>query len=94
MKAAAAYPISWNEAPAYQRIYDQNLSGPASEEEMQAALPLPAVAAAMEMLHDDFAYEFELLWDLWIPDQAGGLDPVWKKRAARGASGRLWAGVR
>ena len=23
VKAAAAYPMSWNEAPAYQRIYDE-----------------------------------------------------------------------
>lgn len=79
VKAAAAYPLSWNEAPAYQRIYDQNLGEPASEEEVQAASPLQAVAACMELLHDDFAYEFELLWELWVPEQGGGLDPIWKK---------------
>ena len=25
VKAAAAYPISWNEVPAYQRIYDDGI---------------------------------------------------------------------
>jgi len=71
VKAAAAYPISWNESPTYQRIYDDN--------EPEAAAPELAVPAALEMLHDDFAYEFELTWDAWVPEQAGDLDPIWRK---------------
>jgi hypothetical protein len=71
VKAAAAYPISWTEAPAYQRIYD--------DDEMEAAAPEQAVPAALELLHDDFAYEFELTWELWVPEQAGDLDPIWRK---------------
>ena len=50
--AAAAYPISWNEAPFYQRIYE--------EDEVKESAPEQAVAEATEILHDDFAYEFEL----------------------------------
>ena len=74
--AAAAYPISWNESPVYQRIYEQD------EED---AAPEIAVPAAIELLHDDFAYEFELRWDLWAPDSEGDdaeamLDPVWKQQ--------------
>jgi hypothetical protein len=68
--AAAAYPISWNESPVYQRIYEDN------EDE---ATPELAVPPALEMLHDDYAYEFELRWDLWSPVSEGGLDPVWVK---------------
>jgi hypothetical protein len=30
------------------------------------------------MLHDDFAYEFELVWELWAPE-TGSLMPIWKK---------------
>jgi hypothetical protein len=75
VKAAAAYPISWNEAPVYQRVYDENLG----EEEDEAASPRQAIASAMEMLHEDFAYEFELTWELWVPEVGGGLDPVWKR---------------
>src|ERR1700760_3248029 len=69
VKAAAAYPISWNEAPAYQRVYD--------EDEMEIAAPPEAVPAALEMLHEDFAYEFELTWELWVQEKAGDLDPIW-----------------
>lgn len=71
VSAAAAYPISWNEAPVYQRIYDAD--------ESEQAIPELAVAAATELLHDDYAYEFELRWELWTPEVGGGLDPVWKK---------------
>jgi hypothetical protein len=68
--AAAAYPISWNEPPVYQRTY---------EEGEEDAAPEIAVPLALETLHDDFAYEFELRWDLWAPESEDGLDPVWKK---------------
>jgi hypothetical protein len=74
VKAAAVYPISWNEAPVYQRIYDEE-----HEPDVQASEPREAIAAATESLHDDFAYEFELLWELWAPETGGGLEPVWKK---------------
>ena len=69
--AAAVYPISWNEAPVYQRIYE--------EEDGEAAQPEPAVVEAMEMLHEDYAYEFEVKWDLWVPESGGGLDTLWRQ---------------
>jgi hypothetical protein len=74
VKAAAAYPISWNEAPVYQRIYDEEHAPDAIASE-----PREAIAAATELLHEDFAYEFELIWELWAPENAGGLEPIWKK---------------
>jgi len=69
VSAAAAYPISWNEAPAFQRIY-------VDAEEAQIE---QAVAETMELMHDDFAYEFEIKWDLWTPLAEGDLDVIWKK---------------
>jgi len=74
VRAAAAYPISWNEAPAYQRVYDDERGT-----DVEASQPRHAVAAATEMLHDDFAYEFELVWELWAPENAAGLDTIWRK---------------
>jgi hypothetical protein len=69
VSASAAYPISWNETPAFQRIFvDPEDAG------FEAA-----VTEAMELLHDDFAYEFEIKWDLWAPVAEGGLDVLWKK---------------
>jgi hypothetical protein len=72
--AASAYPISWNEPPFYQRVYE--------EDEVTESAPERAVAEALEALHDDFAYEFELKWDLWIPETVGGLDPIWRQEPA------------
>jgi hypothetical protein len=69
--AAAAYPISWSETPFYQRIYE--------DEEVQESAPERAVAEATQVLHDDFAYEFELPWDLWVAETVGGLDPTWRQ---------------
>jgi hypothetical protein len=69
--AAAAYPISWNETPFYQRIYEE-------DEVKESALEV-AVAEATEILHDDFAYEFEFKWDLYVPETVGGLDPTWRQ---------------
>ncbi|MBT9329592.1 hypothetical protein [Paracidobacterium acidisoli] len=74
VRAAAAYPISWNESPVYQRVYDD-----AREEDDEAASPRQAIQAATEMLHEDFAYEFELTWELWVPEEASGMDPIWKR---------------
>jgi hypothetical protein len=71
--AAAAYPISWNEPPFYQRVYE--------EDEVQESAPERAVAEATEILHDDFAYEFELKWDLWAAETVGGLDPTWRQES-------------
>jgi hypothetical protein len=77
VRSAAAYPISWNEAPAYQRVYDED-----HEPDIEASRPRLAISTATELLHDDFAYEFELVWELWAPENAAGLDPVWKKEAS------------
>ncbi|MHB1023931.1 MAG: hypothetical protein ACYC46_14545 [Acidobacteriaceae bacterium] len=74
--AATAYPISWNESPIYQRIY---VNDERSEDD-DASLPENAVAEAMEQLHDDIAWEFELRWPLWSPEVGAGLDPVWKQQ--------------
>ena len=75
--AATAYPINFTEPPSYQRIY------PADDRDTQIDLLAPidptiaeaadsileaAVAEATEQLHDDMAYEFEMRWQLWIPD--------------------------
>ncbi len=74
VKSAAAYPLSWNEAPAYQRVYDKD-----HEQDEVDSEPRLAIPAAMELLHDDFAYEFELVWELWSPGARGGLDAVWSR---------------
>ncbi len=68
---AAAYPISFSEAPVYQRLY---VTDDRAEEnqDTSASIIETAVAEATEILHDDMAYEFEMKWRLWTPDSGPG----------------------
>jgi hypothetical protein len=65
--AASVYPISFNEAPTYQRIY---VNDPRAEENQDTSGSIieNAVGEATEQLHDDMAYEFEMRWKLWSPE--------------------------
>ena len=79
--AASVYPISFSEAPTYQRIYVNDDRA----EDTSGSIIENAVAEATEQLHDDMAYEFEMRWKLWTPDastnQVGefaALDTLWK----------------
>jgi hypothetical protein len=66
--AASVYPISFHEAPTYQRIYVNDDRA----EDTSSSIIETAVAEATEQLHDDMAYEFEMRWNLWSPE-AGAL---------------------
>jgi hypothetical protein len=78
--AATVYPISFNESPAYQRIYVNDDRAQSTED----SIIENAVAEATEQLHDDMAYEFEMKWKLWmpVPDSAPStevaLDTLWR----------------
>jgi hypothetical protein len=69
--AATVYPISWNESPVYQRVYR-------NETDDEAAEPRAVIAAALENAHDDYAWEFELIWELWVPEAVPGMDTMWR----------------
>lgn len=72
--AATVFPLDWQETPVFQRVYGNEGTG--------AVMPEGAVAGATELLHEDFAYEFELYWELWLPESDGLLDPVWREQAS------------
>jgi len=79
--AAAVYPISFTEAPSYQRIYVND----DRSEDTSASIIENAVAEATEQLHDDMAYELEMRWKLWTPEtgmnqvtESAALDTLWK----------------
>jgi hypothetical protein len=54
--AATVWPISWTESPIFQKVYGWGERG---------AEPKVAVEEALELLHDDYAYEFQIGWSLW-----------------------------
>ncbi len=88
IRAAMVYPVSWSESPVYTRIYDLQKS---DEAESALAHPARAVPEAMEQLHEDFAYEFEMDWDLWQAetgdgperDSNGNGEPMWRRSPSR-----------
>jgi hypothetical protein len=54
--AATVWPVSWRESPVFQRVYGWGERG---------AEPRFAVEEALELLHEDYAYEFQMGWSLW-----------------------------
>jgi hypothetical protein len=54
--SATVWPVSWSESPVFQRVYGRAEQG---------AEPRFAVDEALELLHDDYAYEFQIGWSLW-----------------------------
>ena len=60
--AATVWPVNWSEAPVFQRVYGRMGATPGSSPGVEPRL---AVAEATELLHDDYAYEFQMGWDLW-----------------------------
>jgi hypothetical protein len=66
--AATVWPVSWSESPVFQQVYGHGERG---------VEPRLAVAEALELLHDDYAYEFQIGWSLWELESGGGLDARW-----------------
>lgn len=73
--SATVWPVSWSETAVFQRVY-----GRARAEDERGVPPRQAVADATELLHDDYAYEFQIEWTLWELETAAGLDPRWVKQ--------------
>jgi hypothetical protein len=73
--SATVWPVSWNESPVFQQIYGRRV-GTGSEEAIElGAEPRLAVEDALELLHDDYAYEFQIGWSLWELETGGSLPP-------------------
>lgn len=62
----AVHSISWDQPIVFQQTFDYR----ADAERV--------LALAGEFLHEDNAYEFEGMWDLWVPLQEGDLDTTWE----------------
>jgi hypothetical protein len=61
--AATVWPIGWTESPVFQHVYGWGERG---------VDPKFAVEEALELLHDDYAYEFQIGWSLWELERPPG----------------------
>jgi hypothetical protein len=68
--AVTVWPVSWHEAPVFQRVYGKAGDGAEIKE---------AVEDGLELLHDDYAYEFQIGWSLWELEEAANLDHKWAR---------------
>jgi len=68
--AATAWPVNWSEPPVFQRVYGRGERGADSR---------MAVEEALELLHEDTAYEFQIGWSLWELETGGNLEPRWAR---------------
>jgi hypothetical protein len=77
--SATVWPVSWSESPVLQLVYGRRASagtGPDAKGELGAE-PRVAVEEALELLHDDYAYEFQIGWSLWELETPSSLDARW-----------------
>jgi hypothetical protein len=77
--SATVWPINWNEPPVFQQVYGRRIGAGSEETGTLGAEPQFAVEEALELLHDDFAYEFQIGWSLWELERGAGLDARWTR---------------
>ena len=73
--AATVWPVGWSESPIFQQVWGR--SGPNAAKGVQ---PREAVEAALESLHDDYAYEFQIGWNLWELESGGEPKEHWVRQ--------------
>jgi len=54
----AVQPVSWNESSVLEQRFSPGIP------------PQEAIVIAADLLHDDYAYVFEVYWDLWARDDS------------------------
>jgi hypothetical protein len=74
--SATVWPINWTETPIFQHVW-----GRGGTTKGLGQQPRLAVEEAMDLLHDDYAYEFQIGWSLWELEIANQLDPRWVRES-------------
>jgi hypothetical protein len=75
--SSTVWPVSWSETPVFQQVYGRRIEPGSDANAPRGAEPRAAVDDAMDQLHDDYAYEFQIGWSLWELVQAAGVEPRW-----------------
>jgi hypothetical protein len=69
--SVTVWPVGWSEAPVFQMVHGRGERG---------LEPKLAVEEATELLHEDYAYEFQIGWSLWeVEPSHDGLDTRWSR---------------
>lgn len=78
--SATVWPVSWHEAPIFQRLWGRVAPDPEHPEQPRGVMPRQAVAESLELLHEDYAYEFQIAWNLWeIEESPEGGELRWAR---------------
>jgi hypothetical protein len=78
--SATMWPVNWHEAPAWQRVWGRAVGQATPEQPAQLGVePRVAVEETLELLHEDYAYEFQIGWSLWEMETGAGLEPRWAR---------------
>jgi hypothetical protein len=77
--SATVWPVSWSEPPVFQQIYGRRIGAGGDGAAELGAEPRLAVEEALELLHEDFAYEFQIGWSLWELEAGSSLDARWAR---------------
>jgi hypothetical protein len=77
--SSTVWPVSWSETPIFQQVYGRR-NAATTDSNASAALgaePRAAVEETLGLLHDDYAYEFQIGWSLWELETPADLEPRW-----------------
>jgi hypothetical protein len=75
--SATVWPVSWSEPPVFQQVYGRRIAAGSEGAAGLGVEPRAAVEEALELLHEDYAYEFQIGWSLWELEAGPGLDARW-----------------
>jgi hypothetical protein len=86
--SATVWPINWNESPVFEQVYVRRAGVVGAGTDVNGAVelgvePRLAVVEALEQLHDDYAYEFQIGWSLWELETNENADPSTTLRSAQ-----------
>lgn len=73
--SATVWPENWSESPVFQQVYGRAVGSATPAARQLGAEPRAAVKEALELLHEDYAYEFQIGWNLWELESPEGLPP-------------------
>lgn len=93
--AATVWPVSWHEAPVFQRVWGRAARPAAEQSDTPVELgaePRQAVQEALELLHEDYVYEFQIGWALWELHATGNREQGIED-SDQGTEGQRWARV-